>query len=266
MKIRLLPLALLGIVAAAPLGAELLHGSAADPASSRLADASVVRAIGEAPATTAGLPPALGPVSDGFELVGHSPLHNRGMNAALAVHGDHAYVGSRTDGKPLDENATGAGVLVVDISDPSAPEVVNEIGPPHQGLQGQTSREMRVWPEQELLIVQNLGSNCSFLIHACSPRRVTDTFDFYDISGDNAADPEHIAQYDPSHNPHEFYLWVDPDDRDRALLYISATSRNRLLVTDISGVRDGVFEELVNWEIPAPGGDLHSMTPTVDGR
>jgi hypothetical protein len=28
-------------------------------------------------------------------VVGHSPLHMRGMNAGLAVWGEHAYVGSR---------------------------------------------------------------------------------------------------------------------------------------------------------------------------
>ena len=32
-----------------------------------------------------------------FELVGHDPLMSRGMNAALAVHGDYAYVGNRSD-------------------------------------------------------------------------------------------------------------------------------------------------------------------------
>src|SRR4051812_11304242 len=31
-------------------------------------------------------------------LVGHDPLMSRGMNSALAIAGDHAYVGSRTDG------------------------------------------------------------------------------------------------------------------------------------------------------------------------
>src|SRR5918992_4456712 len=57
---------------------------------------------------------AQGEPTGSFEQIGHSPLNNRGMNAALAVHGDYAYVGSRTDGKA--ENAQGAGVLVVDVS------------------------------------------------------------------------------------------------------------------------------------------------------
>jgi hypothetical protein len=45
------------------------------------------------------------------------------MNAAPAVKGDYAYVGSRTDGNHLN-----SGVLVVDGSRPSNPQVVNEIG------------------------------------------------------------------------------------------------------------------------------------------
>src|SRR3712207_1864410 len=33
-----------------------------------------------------------------IEQVGHDPLRNRGMNAALAVHNGYAYVGYRSDG------------------------------------------------------------------------------------------------------------------------------------------------------------------------
>lgn len=222
-------------------------------------------AIGPSPSVPA-------PVADesaragGFDLVGHEPLGNRGMNAALAVHGDYAYVGSRTDGKAADENLLGAGVLVVDVSDPTSPEVVHEIGPPHQGTTDQTSREMRVWPQQDLLIVMNLASNCSELIHACSPTGGEgDNYRFYDIAGDKAAAPEFIAQYDPSLNPHEFFLWVDPADGNKALLIQSATSSNHLVVTDISGARNGEFNEVLTFPIPAPGGDLHSMTPSFDG-
>ncbi len=205
--------------------------------------------------------------ADNFELVGHTPLNSRGMNAALAVYGDYAYVGSRTDGKPQNRNLLGSGVLVVDISDPADPQVVNEIGAPDQGTQDQTSREMRIWPEAELLIVENLASNCSELIHACSPvGGRPDHFAFYDISGENAADPVKVAEYDPTSNPHEFYLWADPADSSRALMFISATGSNELIVTDISGARDSEFTELTKWGVPIPGGDLHSMTPTADGR
>ncbi|MGH2692018.1 MAG: LVIVD repeat-containing protein [Actinomycetota bacterium] len=212
--------------------------------------------------------PAQDAVANNFELVGHTPLGNRGMNAALAVHGDYAYVGSRTDGKPWGTtlNLNHAGVMVVNISDPKSPTVVGEIGPPDQALTDQTSREMRVWPEQELLIVQNLSSNCSELIHACAPTGGTpDVFTFYDISGDNAAAPKKVATYDPSSNPHEFFLWVDPFIPGRALIFISATSAGRLLVTDISGARQGEFRELGSWNVPIAEGDLHSMGISNDG-
>ena len=63
-----------------------------------------------------------------FELVGSNPLLGRGMNAALAVHGDYAYVGSRTDGTHPD-----SGILVVRIADPEHPKVVSQIGPPRRG-------------------------------------------------------------------------------------------------------------------------------------
>jgi hypothetical protein len=202
-------------------------------------------------------------VLENFEQVGHDPLMHRGMNAALAVHGDYAYIGSRTDGKA--NNATNAGVLVVDVSDPAAPEVVHQIGLPHQGSPGETSRELRVWPNAELLIVQNLGSNCSYLIHACYPDPVDDNFRFYDISGEYAAAPRFVAEYDPRFNPHEFFLWQDPFIPERALLFISATSSDRLLVTDITRARQGVFTELGDWTPTGVPGNLHSLGVSNDG-
>ncbi|MDP9067718.1 MAG: hypothetical protein M3N53_05125 [Actinomycetota bacterium] len=203
-----------------------------------------------------------------FEVIGHSALDNRGMNAALAVHGDYVYVGSRTDGgaKPVDN-----GVKVVDVSDPSKPEVVHSIGQPHQDNEGETSRELRIWPEQELLIVMNLGSNCSELIHACSPRSVDDNFRFYDISGKNAAAPKFVAEYKPSVNPHEMYLWDDPRKPGRALLFLSTPGGStQLLVTDISDARKKKFVELgkQSFTVGEPGNDnrLHSLTVTPDGN
>ncbi|MDQ3956961.1 MAG: hypothetical protein M3273_01430 [Actinomycetota bacterium] len=207
--------------------------------------------------------------SGSFELVGHEPLLFRGMNAAIAVHGDYAYVGSRTDG--LHPNS---GVAIVDISDPSSPTRVGQIGPPNEGNVGETSREMRIWPEKNLLIVLNLASNCSFIIHACSPTQLVgqDNYRFYDISGDKAAAPELVATYEPSINPHEFYLWQDPKDSDRALIFQSTPSGpqdKQMLVTDISGAADGKFEELGTWGtvIPDPSTDnrLHSLAVSPDG-
>jgi hypothetical protein len=193
-----------------------------------------------------------------LELVGHSPLNNRGMNAALAIKGNYAYVGSRTDAKA--NNANGAGVLIVDIKDPSAPEVVGEIGPPDEANPGETSREMRIWPEQNLLIVMTLYSNCGE-IHACSPIEGQDRFSFYDISGKNAAAPKLISTYEPSYDPHEFFLWDDPKDPGRALLYISTPGgAEKIIVTDISGARKGKFSEIVKMSPLYSGSFVHSLS------
>src|SRR5919109_506377 len=70
------------------------------------------------------------PRTGSIHQVGHEPLMNRGMNAAIAVHGDYAYIGSRTDGGHFDENGQlmpHGGIMIVDISDPSDP---NLLGPP----------------------------------------------------------------------------------------------------------------------------------------
>jgi hypothetical protein len=196
--------------------------------------------------------------SGSLELVGHSPLNNRGMNAALAIKGDYAYVGSRTDAKA--NNANGAGVLVVDVKDPSAPEVVGAIGPPDEANPGETSRELRIWPEENLLIVMTLFSNCGE-IHACSPIEGADRFNFYDISGKNAAAPKLVSTYEPSNDPHEFFLWDDPHKAGRALLYISTPQgAEKIIVTDISGARDGKFPELVKMSPLYNGSFVHSLS------
>ena len=202
--------------------------------------------------------------------MGHSPLLNRGMNAALAVKGDYAYVGNRTDGTHVNP-----GVLVVDVSDPTSPTVVHEIGPPLEGNPGESSRELRIWPEQNLLLVLNHG--CSELIHRCvGGSAVRSTIRFYDISGDNAAHPQLVSTFLPSRTraqvPHEFFLWADPARPGRALLYYtnpSKTDPGELIVTDISGAREGRFAEIAEFKVSLPnnGRDnrLHSLGLSNDG-
>ena len=227
------------------------------------------------PVTGPGLP---SPVSSNFELVGHDPLLSRGMNAAPAVHGDYVYIGSRTDGQPHHRNA---GVLVVDASDPGNPEVVHEITTPDAGAVGETSRELRVWPQQNLLIVLNFS--CSEILHACINGNTTNNesrITFFDIAGENAAAPKLVATYTPSAVPHEFFLWVDPAQPDqRALMFwtgpTTSTTRPNLVVTDISRARQNTFTETATWTAkfgarPLPTGEtedrrLHSIGVSNDG-
>src|SRR3954453_24253145 len=233
-----------------------------------------VRGQPAAPALAAASPKAPGT----FELLGHDPLLNRGMNAALAVHGRYAYIGSRTDGTHPNSE-----VLVVDVGDPRNPSVVGRIGRPYEANVGESSRELRVLPDQDLLLVLNHG--CSELIHACANGTqagrnvVTSTIRFYDIRGANGAAPKLVGTYTPTRTeaqtPHEFFIWHDPVHAGRVLLYETAPSteasgKQNLYVVDISHAREGVFKEIATWntKIGDPDADtrLHSLTVSNDGK
>lgn len=214
------------------------------------------------------------------KLVGHEPLFGRGMNSALTFYGRHAYVSNRSDGSAGHEQP---GIQVVDVREPADPEVVGSFGEKYVTGEnvGQTSREMRVWPEKGLLAVTYF--RCSTKLHDCASSEDTYRIRFFDVAA-NPVDPPLLSTYIPSEKPHEVYLWVDPQDSDRALLWMSTPTsstdpdRASMVVTDISRAREGVFREVAtgNWNQLYPGAEdsanydgrlrLHSMTPTADGR
>ncbi|HET6949165.1 MAG TPA: PA domain-containing protein, partial [Acidimicrobiales bacterium] len=160
---------------------------------------------------------------------------NRGMNAALAIHGDYAYIGSRTDFHVDGEEFSG--IMIVDISDPTDPHVVDVMGPPDTANPGESSRELRVWQSQDILIV--LHTNCGGPgAHNCkAPSQ--NNFKFFDISGEHATDPQLIAQIDQS--THEFFLWEDPNDPERALMFggSAGSGGTALSIWDLSPLLDG---------------------------
>jgi len=236
-----------------------------------------------------------------FKLVGHEPLFGRGMNAALTIFDHYVYVGNRTDGSSQcgagDPRGPGAnclhqhpGVLIVDIKDPSHPQTVGEIGAPLEGNVGITSRELRVWPDRKLLMVMNF--RCSAQLHACPPGTDADfPFDikFYDLS--DPVHPRLLSSYVPTSQagravkPHEMFLWVDPHNPARALLWLSTPTTSadpavpNLMIVDISAVPGGgAVREVAegNWNPLYPGAAdpanydnnliTHSMTPAPDGR
>jgi hypothetical protein len=168
-----------------------------------------------------------------FELVGHNPLAGigqdegqtgRGMNAAIAVHNNYVYVGSRTDAK--NNNANHAGIMVVDVQDPTKPKVVHEF----EGFTRESSRELRVWRSQEILVVlhTNCGGNGA---HQCAGNQ--SSFRFYDISGEYASHPRLL--YQNNIDTHEFYIWEDPTDPKRALFFASSATQN-FQIYDISTI------------------------------
>jgi hypothetical protein len=280
-SLRRLPL-VLGLAAAlvVPAAPALADG---DHAVAPLPRQDVAPVAASSPAAQALLPaslqsaPTTGTSGPGkFTLVGHEPLFARGMNAALAVYEKHAYIGNRTDGS---QGHMHAGIQIVDTRDPSKPKVVGEITEEQGGI-GQTSRELRVWPQQKLLMVMNF--QCSALIHRCaSPAEVAGSLDdairFYDLT--DPAKPKLISTYAPPRTPHEMHLWLDPKRPGRALLYYSTPTSSltapNMIVTDISGARKGEFVELgrfnANDAFPAADRDefdvrLHSMATTADGK
>jgi hypothetical protein len=277
------------------------------------ATAALVTAVTAAPSravATPGIPPppdAPG-TSSNFQLVGQNPLFNRGMNAAPAIFGNYLYVGNRSDGSnTCPDGTTGCthvhpGILILNISDPTQPQVVGEIGPPFAGNVGITTRELRVWPQKKLLMVMTF--RCSHAIHACP--RGNDTIFPFNIEFFDLSDPVHprfIEGYVPTSaagqqvKPHEMYLWVDPNNPGRALLWISTPTISanpaipEMMVVDISQVPGGgPVKEVAegNWNDQFPGTDqpnypfdpnsptgcgpydcnlfVHSMAPTADGK
>jgi hypothetical protein len=216
-----------------------------------------------------------------IEQVGHEPLMNRGMNAAIAVHGDYAYIGSRTDGGH--EGMPHGGVMIVDISDPSDPDL---LGPPFDSKPGESSRELRVWRSQDILIVLNTNCGVGDQLHHCTQPSISN-FRFYDISGANATDPQLLRQFDV--NTHEFFLWEDPRNPERALMFAGSAGSScgtsggspscPFSVWDISPVREGGQPETLYSNLhgytrfpPAPApvqkptGGLHSLSVSNDGN
>jgi hypothetical protein len=191
------------------------------------------------------------PPSGSFEIVGHNDLGARGMNSALAIYDDTVYVGSRIDNQP---------VLIVDVSDPAAPAVVGELGTPDEGLDGMSSRELRVVPDLELLVVLNL--QCSPDLHGCSGARPeAENLKLYDLTDPHA--PALVGTYPfaslprTPRSPHEFFI-----AGHHALVSVPGAGP-QLEIVDLE-----TRTQLVAWD-PGLGnaGDdiLHSISTNADG-
>jgi hypothetical protein len=205
------------------------------------------------------------PLRGTLSLIGHHDLAARGMNAALAIVGDHVYVGSRIDGVPHPDT----GIMIVDVADPTTPVLVGQIGP---ALLGMTTRELRAIPEQNLLLV--LSFACSDVLHGC-----TRDYDQFPATG-GAAEPANITIYDvadpsapivvgrydwpysPVDGPHELYLWRDPNDAARVLLFVSVPYQSGLQVLDVSD--PSAITVVTTWDPFVEGGIVDDATMPQD--
>ena len=180
-----------------------------------------------------------------FELVGTSDLGARGMNSALAIYKDTVYVGSRIDNQP---------VLIVDVSDPTAPVVVGQIGAPDEGLPGMSSRELRVVPDLNLLVVLNL--QCSPDLHGCvDTRSEQENLKFYDLADPHA--PVLVGTYGftappfKPRSPHEFFI-----DGHRALVSVPGVGA-QLEIIDVE-----THTQLLAWDPDSATPATTSCTPS----
>src|SRR5258708_14486678 len=121
------------------------------------AAAALVTTVTAAPAgavATPGIPPAIPGTSSNFQLVGHNPLFNRGMNAAPAIFENYLYVGNRSDGSSTCPDGSAGcahvhpGILILNISDPGQPQVVGEFGPPFACTAPLTTPPLPLFPHQ----------------------------------------------------------------------------------------------------------------------
>ena len=231
-----------------------------------LAAPALAHAQGPAPA-----PP---PMPGSFELLGHDPLLMRGMNAALAVHGGYAYVGNRTDGTHANP-----GVFVVDVRDPAKPAIVKEIGAPDEGLPTQSSRELRILPDQKLLLV--LNHQCSEAIHRCAGaverrrQRAAEQLQVLRHRGRERRRPQ-ARRRPTSRRPRRrrrHRTSSSSGTTPSARVACSCTRRRRgsgvdgteITVTDLSRAREGVFPEIAGLQRRGAGGSAHSLTVSNDG-
>ena len=179
-----------------------------------------------------------------IELIAHNDLGGRGMNSAVALtRSGCAYVGSRNGEQ---------GILVLDISNPRDPTVVTQFGL----RESSTSRELRTVEDLDLLIVQ----------HYALKEGADNVLDFFDIS--QCRQPVHIAEYRFRElRPHEFFVWRDPNNPSRLLLYVSRAPY--LNVIDASDVRTEGPVEVASFHLRGisghPNANLHSMSVSDDG-
>jgi len=176
--------------------------------------------------------------SEGFELVGRADLGGRGWNAGLALAGSCAYIGNRRL----------PSIAIVDISDPAAPRPAGEL-PLSPGSQ---PIELRGVPDLNLLIVLNWSSGLSIL-----------TFDVSDCQ-----QPRALASLGLGATPHEFYLWRDPANQARLLMFIAMWNylQPDLRVVDLSDPAAPVQVGEWNSNVAGAPGTLHSLSVSRDGR
>ncbi|MCP3143960.1 LVIVD repeat-containing protein [Pyxidicoccus xibeiensis] len=160
------------------------------------------------------------PQNDHFELIGYHPLPNpgdtiaRGRNGPTGIAGDCLYVGSRIGRRPGTGPAFGTPplppeVLIVDISNPRRPRPVGAL----PTTLNATSRELRTIPDARTLIIMNFRE-------VGPDSGAVNNYQVYDITDCRRPVLRQTISLGVD-RPQEFFLWRDPREPARFLLYSS---------------------------------------------
>ena len=211
-----------------------------------------------------------GGLARNFELVGHVPLMDdhqyrdleplgipRGSNGDITVAGDYVYVGSFVGHQPP---------LIVDVSDPSNPDVV---GPVPDAVPGVGNGIEGIEASGDLLVIDQreaLG-DLGFEVQDGLPSR---GLAIYDIS--NPESPELLSRHDfGDRDTHTVSLWRDPMNPDRVLALQSFSGQPNLTVVDLTNPSQPV--EVAHWDLEAQTPDdrnvvsgTHEAIMSTDGR
>lgn len=139
-------------------------------------------------------------------------------------------------------------IAIVDVSDPTQPRLANEL----LFAPGSQPVELRAVPDLNLLVVLNF---------APVPQVLT-----FDVSDCRAPQPRGALSLDT--DGHEFFVWRDPHQLLRLLMYI-ATFREAgpdLVVVDLSDPAEPRITGTWTAESDGATGRLHSLSLSPDGR
>lgn len=183
----------------------------------------------------------LGPTTAGrvenFVEVGHDSFGGRGWNAGLALQFPCAYVANRRHH-----------IVIEDVSDPAHPVLVDSLPLPYSS----EPVELRTVPDRALLVVLNFAPNSSVL-----------TYDVQDCRR-----PQPIGAMGLGGVGHEFFLWRDPADPARLLMFVAMfqSSGPDLMVVDLTDPSRPRLAGTWSSEDEGVSGRLHSLSLSPDGR
>ena len=187
-----------------------------------------------------------------FEQVGHEPLRNRGMNAAIAVQGDYAYVGSRTDGGHVGQPQ--GGLMVVDVSRAVVAERRGRAALSQAGRVHARTARMALEGHADLPPDQLRRRAGPPSLHGSSISNIR----FYDIRGTRPRGRGCCSEFKV--DTHEFFLWEDPEDSDRALIFAGNA-------TSTCGTRGGAPScPFSVWDISARAASARRRRRSTAGR